>query len=102
VDNEKEWEEISKKFKIRAEKLISSSVDLRTQMSLFFVHACESLQIQVARTNFAFACRIKDIKRRKEDFENQHVMVKLFKQIDNFSVLGLNIINTQLLSTINC
>jgi len=70
--DEHDWEEITTRNKLNAEKVINASLQLRVKVDSLLRQACEDIQQQLCLTNNSFETRLKELYRNKDQLQTQH------------------------------
>ncbi|CAL8090684.1 unnamed protein product [Orchesella dallaii] len=77
VRDEREWETLTKRYKLNADQLLRSSTAFRIEVESFLRLLCEELEKQVCNTNAAFEKRLWEIRSAKSKLEQEHLDVTL-------------------------
>lgn len=77
VRDEEEWEVLTTRYKVNADKLLKDTTSFRAKIESFLRLSCEMLEKQVCDTNAAFEKRLWELRRAKEKLQEEHADVTL-------------------------
>lgn len=77
VRDEQEWDDLTTRYKMHANKLLKDTTSFRIQIESFLRLVCEELEKQICNTNAAFEKRLWEIRSAKGKLEEEHSEVCL-------------------------